>query len=144
MLPNLMATSRRSSLLGGGGLQAENAEVWRRWRFTIAQAEAWKAVGVDEGLHAAQWSTAGVVAGTVAGVAGRGDRGAGGGPVARVRFRVGGGAGGEGKGLGPARAYAKSHWARREGSLGEVDGPLFAMQVLPGSPLPRCVDVGFP
>ena len=80
------------------GFEAENAEGWRQWRFRIAQAEEWKAVGVTEGLHAAQWSTAGVVAGTVRGVAGRGDRGAGGGPVARVRFRVGGGAGGESEG----------------------------------------------
>jgi hypothetical protein len=42
------------------GFSVEDAEVWRRWRFTIAQAEAWQAVGVGEGLHAAQWSTAGV------------------------------------------------------------------------------------
>lgn len=42
------------------GFGADEAEVWRRWRFCIAEAHAWQAVGVDEGLHAAQWSTAGV------------------------------------------------------------------------------------
>lgn len=47
------------------GFTAGTAEVWRRWRFTIARARAWVAAGVDEGLHAAQWSTAGVTPETV-------------------------------------------------------------------------------
>jgi hypothetical protein len=47
------------------GFKAEVAEVWRRWRFSIARAQAWVAAGVDEGLHAAQWSTAGVDPGVV-------------------------------------------------------------------------------
>jgi hypothetical protein len=42
------------------GFKAEVAEVWRRWRFSIVRAQAWVSAGVDEGLHAAQWSTAGV------------------------------------------------------------------------------------
>lgn len=42
------------------GFSEEDAELWRRWRFLIADARAWRAVGVDEGLRAAQWSTAGV------------------------------------------------------------------------------------
>jgi hypothetical protein len=47
------------------GFTAEDAEVWRRWRFMIAEATAWQAAGVLEGLHAAQWSTAGVTASSV-------------------------------------------------------------------------------
>jgi hypothetical protein len=47
------------------GFNPEVAEVWRRWRFSIARAQAWVAAGVDEGLHAAQWSTAGVAPDTV-------------------------------------------------------------------------------
>ena len=47
------------------GFKAENGEVWRRWRFSIARAQAWVAAGVAEGLHAAQWSTAGVTPDTV-------------------------------------------------------------------------------
>ena len=41
------------------GFDSTDAEVWRRWRFTIARAEAWINAGVTEGLHAAQWMTAG-------------------------------------------------------------------------------------
>jgi hypothetical protein len=41
------------------GFDAEEAEVWRGWRFRVGQADAWKAAGVDDGLQAAQWSTAG-------------------------------------------------------------------------------------
>ena len=47
------------------GFGAEEAEVWRRWRFSIAQARSWKSAGVDDGLQAAQWSTAAVAPDTV-------------------------------------------------------------------------------
>jgi hypothetical protein len=47
------------------GFQAPTAEIWRRWRFSIARAQAWTAAGVENGLNAAQWSTAGVVPDTV-------------------------------------------------------------------------------
>ena len=47
------------------GFTGEAADVWRRWRFTIARAQSWAVAGVDEGLHAAQWSTAGVTPATV-------------------------------------------------------------------------------
>jgi len=47
------------------GFNAEVADVWRRWRFSIARAQSWVAAGVDDGLHAAQWSTAGVAPQTV-------------------------------------------------------------------------------
>ena len=47
------------------GFETAVAEVWRRWRFSIARARAWEAAGVREGLHAAQWSTAGVTPATV-------------------------------------------------------------------------------
>ena len=42
------------------GFTAEDAKVWRRWRFSIARATSWKSSGVDEGLQAAQWATAAV------------------------------------------------------------------------------------
>ncbi len=116
------------------GFEAENAEGWRQWRFRIAQAEEWKAVDVAEGLRAAQWSTAGVVAGTV-----QAWRDAGIEAPEAVRwhefgFGLEAARAEKAKGLGPARAYAKSHWTGRAGSLGEVDGPLVAMQVVPASP----------
>jgi hypothetical protein len=47
------------------GFERAAAEIWRRWHFTIGRAQAWEAVGVTEGLHAAQWSTAGVTPDTV-------------------------------------------------------------------------------
>ena len=48
-----------------GGFDREDAEVWRRWRFTLAQADAWRRVGVGDGLLAAQWQTAGATPDTV-------------------------------------------------------------------------------
>jgi hypothetical protein len=42
------------------GFTAEQARVFQRWRISINQAIAWRQAGVDEGLQAAQWLTAGV------------------------------------------------------------------------------------
>jgi hypothetical protein len=42
------------------GFAADDAQLWRRWRFTLTEAHRWMAAGVDEGLVAAQWQTAGV------------------------------------------------------------------------------------
>jgi hypothetical protein len=42
------------------GFTEEDAELWRRWRFTLTEAHQWIASGIDEGLTAAQWQTAGV------------------------------------------------------------------------------------
>ena len=47
------------------GFAREDAENWRRWRFKLARAEAWRQRGVLDGLRAAQWQTAGVTPGTV-------------------------------------------------------------------------------
>jgi hypothetical protein len=44
----------------GRGFPAEQAAVFRRWRISPDQAVAWRKAGVDDGLHAAQWITAGV------------------------------------------------------------------------------------
>jgi hypothetical protein len=41
------------------GFGREDADLWRRWRFKLAQAEAWVREGVADGLTAAQWQTAG-------------------------------------------------------------------------------------
>jgi hypothetical protein len=41
------------------GFDREDAELWRRWRFKVAQADAWRREGVGDGLLAAQWQTAG-------------------------------------------------------------------------------------
>jgi hypothetical protein len=41
------------------GFKAEEAEVWRQWRISIATATAWRTAGVDDGLRAAQWWIAG-------------------------------------------------------------------------------------
>jgi hypothetical protein len=42
------------------GFTAEQAAVFRRWRFGLAQAAAWRQAGVPDGLRAAQWTTAAV------------------------------------------------------------------------------------
>jgi hypothetical protein len=47
------------------GFNPEQARAFRRWRFTIEQAIAWRQAGVPDGLHAAQWVTAGATPGTV-------------------------------------------------------------------------------
>jgi hypothetical protein len=47
------------------GLTAEAADLWRQWRFSIGRAQAWVGAGIDDGLRAAQWSTAGVTPDTV-------------------------------------------------------------------------------
>jgi hypothetical protein len=53
-----------SEWLAAGFARAE-AKLWRRWRFNLGEARAWKAAGVPDGLRAAQWSTAGVTAETI-------------------------------------------------------------------------------
>jgi hypothetical protein len=47
------------------GFNAEQAHVFRRWRFTLSQAMAWRKAGVPDGLRAAQWATAGATPDTV-------------------------------------------------------------------------------
>lgn len=42
------------------GFAAEQADVFRRWRFSVTEAVAWRQAGVADGLRAAQWATAGV------------------------------------------------------------------------------------
>jgi hypothetical protein len=42
------------------GITADEAAVFRRWRFGLTQAAAWRQAGVPDGLRAAQWATAGV------------------------------------------------------------------------------------
>jgi hypothetical protein len=42
------------------GFTAEDAQLWRRWQFTVIKARRWMAAGVDRALVAAQWQTAGV------------------------------------------------------------------------------------
>jgi hypothetical protein len=50
--------------LDAGFARAE-ALTWRRWRFNIAKAQAWRAEGITEGIKAAQWKTAGASPETV-------------------------------------------------------------------------------
>jgi hypothetical protein len=47
------------------GFEQKDAELWRSWRFSLAQARAWLAAGVEDGLRAAQWATARVTHMTV-------------------------------------------------------------------------------
>ncbi|HET9257390.1 MAG TPA: hypothetical protein VFO16_19615 [Pseudonocardiaceae bacterium] len=47
------------------GLRRVEAVQWRRWRFTLEEAQAWRASGVMVALTAAQWRTAAVTPGTV-------------------------------------------------------------------------------
>lgn len=41
------------------GFDRETAETWRQWRFSISKARAWRESGIEEGIEAAQWKTAG-------------------------------------------------------------------------------------
>jgi hypothetical protein len=41
------------------GLRRVDAQTWRRWNFTLADAKKWRAAGVAEALTAAQWQVAG-------------------------------------------------------------------------------------
>lgn len=47
------------------GFSSEQARDFRRWRFTLAQAVAWRQAGVPDGVRAAQWVTAGATPATV-------------------------------------------------------------------------------
>jgi hypothetical protein len=47
------------------GFAAEQAQVFRRWRFSLGEAVAWRNAGVADGVRAAQWTTAGVTPETV-------------------------------------------------------------------------------
>ncbi|MGH3784954.1 MAG: hypothetical protein ACRDRG_00005 [Pseudonocardiaceae bacterium] len=47
------------------GLRRVDAVQWRRWHFTLEEAQAWRAAGVTVALTAAQWRTAAVTPATV-------------------------------------------------------------------------------
>jgi hypothetical protein len=47
------------------GFSEHDASVWMNWRFRIREARAWQHAGVDGGLPAAQWATAGATPATV-------------------------------------------------------------------------------
>lgn len=47
------------------GLRRVEAVQWRRWRFTLEEAQAWRVAGVPVALTAAQWRTAAVTPATV-------------------------------------------------------------------------------
>jgi hypothetical protein len=104
------------------GFTAGTAEVWRRWRFTIARARTWVAAGVDEGLEAAQWATAGVTPGTV-----EEWRQAGIGPGEAVRwhefgFGLAAARDEKGRGNGPDAAFARAHPQTQHGPMARVRG----------------------
>jgi hypothetical protein len=47
------------------GLRRVEAQAWRKWNFTLAEARRWRAAGVGEALTAAQWQVAGATPDTV-------------------------------------------------------------------------------
>lgn len=47
------------------GLRRKEALEWRRWRFTLVEAQRWMAAGVGDALTAAQWQMSGVTTTTV-------------------------------------------------------------------------------
>jgi hypothetical protein len=47
------------------GLRRVDAQAWRRWNFTLDDAQKWRAAGVAEALTAAQWQVAGAEPDTV-------------------------------------------------------------------------------
>jgi hypothetical protein len=58
-------TSPDPAAWGAQGFSLAQARAFWRWRFTVEQAVAWRQAGVPDGLHAAQWATAGATPGTV-------------------------------------------------------------------------------
>jgi hypothetical protein len=57
--------SARLAAWRSAGFTDEQARAFRRWRFSLAQAVAWRQAGVPDGLRAAQWMTAGATPATV-------------------------------------------------------------------------------
>jgi hypothetical protein len=51
---------RDSAAWTAAGFAGEQARAFRRWRFTLDEAVAWRQAGVADGIRAAQWVTAGV------------------------------------------------------------------------------------
>jgi hypothetical protein len=47
------------------GIRRVDAQVWRRWNFSLEDAKRWRAAGVTEALTAAQWQVAGAAPDTV-------------------------------------------------------------------------------
>jgi hypothetical protein len=47
------------------GLRRVEAQLWRRWNFSLDDAKRWRAAGVMEALTAAQWQVAGAAPDTV-------------------------------------------------------------------------------
>ena len=123
------------------GFAGADAETWRRWRFTIARARSWKAVGVADGLSAAQWMTAGVEPGTV-----HTWRDAQIGATEAVRwhelgFDVEQARAAKQKGLSPSDAFTQMH--ATHASRGPVRGPLRAARggsFIGGAGVPPNVD----
>jgi len=62
-----VSTTDEGAAWHAAGFTPEQAESFRRWRFTLAQAVEWRQAGVPDGLVAAQWTTAGATAATVGG-----------------------------------------------------------------------------
>ena len=91
------------------GFDRQGAEVWRRWRFTLAVAEAWQREGIADGLLAAQWQTAAATPDTV-----RDWQSAGIDAAEAVRwhefgFNLVDAKGHKQNGLGPDAAFARQH-----------------------------------
>jgi hypothetical protein len=104
------------------GFSLENAEVWRRWRFTIAQAEAWQAADVEEGLHAAQWSTAGVGPETVKSWRDSGIEASEAVRWHEMGFDAEGARAEKKKGHGPEEAFSRSHPTQGGGWISRSSG----------------------
>jgi hypothetical protein len=121
------------------GYRSERAEVWRRWRFTLAQADAWGREGIDDGLHAAQWRTSGATPETV-----QDWRAAAIDAAEAVRWHEFGfslvdAAEHKKNGLGPDGAFAAQHPQRVVNVVrsGPVMGGVRGFAVSPGGPMAR-------
>mgnify|MGYP006174106289 CR=1 FL=1 len=57
--------SREEAAWAKAGVPHDDVASWRRWRIDPADARAWRAAGVTDGLTAAQWETARVTPRTV-------------------------------------------------------------------------------
>jgi hypothetical protein len=118
------------------GFDAEDAEIWRRWRFTIPRAEAWIKAGVSQGLHAAQWMAAAADPHTVQAWREAGIEASEAVQWHEMGYDLGSARAEKAKGLGPTEAFAQSH-ANRGASLGNV-------QMSPGARTTGWVAIGGP
>jgi hypothetical protein len=102
------------------GFTDEQAAGFRRWRFDLAQAIAWRRAGVPDGLRAAQWVTSGVTPDSVASWRAAGIDASQAVHWHEMGFGLAAAKDAVSRGLTPDAAYARQHAAQLGSSGGAV------------------------